>query len=192
MTSSPRKVLVGVLAALLLTLVAACGGGSDQAQLSASEKKTATKISAYFQQQSGGQMTKSQTDCLGKKLVGAVGESKLKSSKLVAGDGTVDMRKATFDDKLAGAFADSYLGCYDYVKAQAKAATAGRANVDESTLETCMRKEIPNSLTKQLIVDGLMKKQDQTLVAKAEKGFSTCQQQATKKTGSSTSPSPSS
>jgi hypothetical protein len=57
-----------------------------------------------------------------------------------------------------------------------------------------MRTNIPESVTHQLIVNGLLKKTDEKLVAKAQKGFTTCQKKATKPGSSSgsTSPSPSS
>ena len=195
MSSSARtfvRTVLGVAsAALLIASLAGCGSSDKPRELTASEKKVATNISTYFATQSQGSMTKTQTDCLGKKLVTKAGVKKLKSSKIVGAGNKVDLRAATFDKSLADKFADSYLGCYDYVAAQAKAVSTGRPNVDEKNLESCMRKNIPDSVTHQLIVNGLLKKTDEKLVAKAQKGFTTCQQQATKPGSGSTSPSPS-
>jgi hypothetical protein len=153
-----KKAALAALGALLLIALTACGSGSGSSKdhkvtLSKDEKAAAANISKAFTAQTTGALSTKEGDCFAEHFVDSAGLTKLKASKLLTDTGEVNASSSpTFDADLAGKFADSFLGCVDYAKRQAQDIAKSDTTVDADKLESCLRKEMPNSYIKKLIV----------------------------------------
>jgi hypothetical protein len=181
-----KKAILAALGVLLLVAVTACGSGKSDHKatpsLSKDEKAVAAKISKSFTEQSSGALTKTEADCFAKDFVDKVGLTKLKSAKLITAAGDLNTSGAKFDASLSGKFADAFLGCVDYQKRQAEEIAKADTTVDVTKLQACLKREMPESYVKKLIVAA--QTQDTTssaLVEESTKKLTSCKTEATTK-----------
>jgi hypothetical protein len=181
------KAATAALGALLLVALTACGSGSsgksDKPTLSKDEKTAATSLEKAFTSSSNGALTSTEARCVSTRFVGTVGLAKLKSAKLLTASNQVDTSGSPkFDAATSGKFADALLGCVDYQKRLAEETAKTEPGLDEAKFEACLRKDLPDSLVKKMLVAQQTQSQDAaTIGQQGTKAMTDCKAGATKK-----------
>ena len=160
--------LVGVIAALLVS-TAACGGLSDD------EQKASDNIAKSFAGSEPSKSRKAVSDCFGDELVTSAGVDQLKKDKVI----DKKLKAASqLPDKLskktAEAYGDAIVKCYDFTKLKAdikKSSGASQKEVDAYV--TCMD-AIDDDDLKTTIVDGYTKSTPSATVKKVNKASTEC------------------
>lgn len=160
--------LVGVVAALLVS-TAACGGLSDD------EQKASDNIAKSFAGSEPSKSRKAVADCFGDELVTSAGVDQLTKDKVI----DKKLKAATqLPDKLskktAEAYGDAIVKCYDFTKLKAdikKSSGASQKEVDAYV--TCMD-AIDDDDLKTTIVDGYTKSTPSATVKKVNKASTEC------------------
>ena len=135
-----KKAIPAALGVLVLLLATACGGP----KLTKSEAKISKAIAAAISKPDDALLSKKDAKCVADKFVGDVGEKKLKSKKVVGGDGTYNTNGANVDKKTSNLYAKALLDCVDekptlkaYEKTVTKAFTASTTGVLEDKDVKC-------------------------------------------------------
>jgi len=187
-----KKPVLAVLGLVLLLVLAGCGGSSkaEKPSLTKEEKKVADNIAKTFSEQSSGSLNAKEADCFSEAFVDKVGLKALKEAKLIDAEGEMNQATSTFTKDISGKFAEAFLDCVDYQKRQAEEIAKADTKVDATELAKCLDKAMPKSYIKKLIVASQSQASDAaTLSQDATKKLSDCKTEATKATGSSSSPS---
>jgi hypothetical protein len=179
-----KKALLAALGVLLLVTLTACGGSGskNKVSLDKEEKKVAANIAKSFTSPSSGALTTTEAKCFSQGFVDKVGVAKLKSAKLITATGELNQSGAVFTKDISEKFADAFLGCVDYQKRQADEIAKADTKVDAAKLQACLKKEMPESYVKNLIVASQTQSSDSAkLVQESTAKLTSCKTQATKK-----------
>jgi len=150
-----KKALPAALGVLVLLLVPACGGP----KLTKTEQKISKTIATAIAKPDDALLSKKDAKCVADKFVAAVGEKKLKSSKVVGADDTYNTNGANVDKKRSNAFAKALLDCVDekstlkaYDKTVTKAFSASTTGVlDDSDVKCFADKFVKGAGVKRLL-----------------------------------------
>jgi hypothetical protein len=160
--------LIGIVAALLLS-TAACGGLSDD------EQKASDNIAKSFAGSQPSKSRKAVADCFGDELVTSAGVDQLTKDKVI----DKKLKAATqLPDKLsketAEAYGDAIVKCYDFSKLKADIKkSSGASQKDVDAYVKCMD-AIDDDDLKTTIVDGYTKSTPSATVKKVNKASTEC------------------
>jgi len=168
---SPMKrtfLLVGVVAALLVS-TAACGGLSDD------EQKASDNIAKSFAGSEPSKSRKAVADCFGDELVTSAGVDQLKKDKVI----DKKLKAASqLPDKLskktAEAYGDAIVKCYDFTKLKADIKKSSGASQKEVDAYVKCMDAIDDDDLKTTIVDGYTKSTPSATVKKVNKASTEC------------------
>ena len=161
--------LVGVVAALLVS-TAACGGG-----LSEDEQKASNNIAKSFAGSEPSKSRKAVADCFGDELVTSAGVDQLKEDKVI----DKKLKAASqLPDKLskktAEAYGDAIVRCYDFTKLKADIKKSSGASQKEVDAYVKCMDAIDDGDLKTTIVDGYTKSTPSATVKKVNKATTEC------------------
>jgi hypothetical protein len=181
-----KKAVSAALGVLLLVALTACGSGKsdskDKVTLSKDEKTAVASLEKAFAQTSTGGFTTAEAKCVATDFVDTVGLAKLKSAKLLTEDGQVNTAGSpTFDAATSGKFADALLSCMDYQKRLATETAKADKTIDAEKFETCLEKNLPDSLVKKMLVASQTNSSDSAEVGEqGKKAMTDCEAEAKK------------
>jgi hypothetical protein len=171
----PSTAAVGLALVLALTGCGSDNSGkgdkssdkNEKVSLSAEEKTAVANLEKAFTESTTGGLSTTEAKCVATDFVDKVGLTKLKSAKLLTEKDEVNTTSSPkFDADTSGKFADALLGCVDYQKRLATETAKTDTTIDAAKFEACLKKKLPDSLVKKMLVASQTNSSDSEAIGK--------------------------